>query len=356
MSDSESVVDVLHIGIVGDYPGGMAQVVNGYLDWNFSRCEINAVASTSGRRDPLMPFRFINAVRRLIGFTSGTRKKVVVVHLSEGGSFIREGMIVCFARLLGIPAIAHLHGANFGEFSSRFSWLTGFVLRRATGIMVLTDEAERIVRCLAPGVAEIRRARNAVSQPSSIVSKEKKVVFCGELSHRKGIDTLLAAWARIDRRDWELQLAGPDLIGIGPKPGAGVSYCGPLPHHRVLDLQDRAAVAVLPSRDEALPMFLIEAMARGCAVVSTRVGQIAELVSADCGRLVEPGDVDALVESLSLLIDDDVLRDSCGQSARDRVRSDYSMQVVGADLDQFWFSVANNSRSDSVKWARRGKL
>jgi glycosyltransferase involved in cell wall biosynthesis len=62
-----------------------------------------------------------------------------------------------------------------------------------------------------------------------------------------------------------------------------------------------ASIAVLPSREEAFPMFLVEAMAQGCAIVATDVGGVRELLG-EAGLLVRADDADALGDALTRLI------------------------------------------------------
>jgi glycosyltransferase involved in cell wall biosynthesis len=63
-------------------------------------------------------------------------------------------------------------------------------------------------------------------------------------------------------------------------------------------------VFALPTRGEAVPHVVAEAMAAGLPVVSTQVGAIPDLVGDDCGVLIPPGDVSALRASLTALFGD----------------------------------------------------
>lgn len=60
-----------------------------------------------------------------------------------------------------------------------------------------------------------------------------------------------------------------------------------------------ARAMILPSRAEGLPVAIMEALAQGCPVISTRITGIPELVDKSCGWLVPPGDVPALIEAVS---------------------------------------------------------
>ncbi len=111
-----------------------------------------------------------------------------------------------------------------------------------------------------------------------------------------------------------------------------------------MKLLETSQVAVLPSRDEAMPMFLIEAMARANAIVSTRVGGIPELVDQDSGILVPAGDVHSLHDALDRILNDDSFRQSASRAARDSYLARFSPQVVVPKLEAFWTTVIESAK------------
>lgn len=80
-----------------------------------------------------------------------------------------------------------------------------------------------------------------------------------------------------------------------------------------------AAVFLFPSRYEGYGLPPLEAMATGCAVVSTRVGAVPEfLADREDGLLVEPRDVAGMARAVLALLGDDGLRARLGAGARAR--------------------------------------
>jgi glycosyltransferase involved in cell wall biosynthesis len=77
-------------------------------------------------------------------------------------------------------------------------------------------------------------------------------------------------------------------------------------------------VFVLPSLAEGTPNSIIEAMAHGLPIIATEVGGIPDLLSADSGILVPPGDTAALAEAMRRLASDPHLRAVMGRAARER--------------------------------------
>ena len=118
---------------------------------------------------------------------------------------------------------------------------------------------------------------------------------------------------------------------------------------RALDLQDvvllpglcrdvggflkKAAVFVLPSLSECLPLAILEAMSAGKPVVATTVGGVHEtVVHEETGLLVPPGDAQALASALDRLIRDADFRGRLGRSARARYLSQFSVDRM---VDQY---------------------
>ena len=104
-----------------------------------------------------------------------------------------------------------------------------------------------------------------------------------------------------------------------------VRFAGPLSFDRVLPRYATADVVVLPAmqaadgRREVTPNALLEAMAMGCAVVSTPIGGIPEIIEDGVsGLLVPSGDAAALAAAL-MRLRDPAMRARLGAAARERV-------------------------------------
>ncbi|UQP02427.1 glycosyltransferase [Burkholderia multivorans] len=137
--------------------------------------------------------------------------------------------------------------------------------------------------------------------------------------------TLLRAYAQLlERNDVRehLVLAGDgahraELQQLAVELGVGdrVHFAGQLdnPH----PLMSRASIFVLSSKNEGMPMALIEAVALGKAIVSTDcpTGPRDILDHGDAGVLVPVGDVDALCDAMARLLSDHALRAEVGARA-----------------------------------------
>ncbi|MCP5111872.1 MAG: glycosyltransferase, partial [bacterium] len=93
---------------------------------------------------------------------------------------------------------------------------------------------------------------------------------------------------------------------------------------------------LLSSRSEAMPMSLLEGMAARLYPISTDVGGVAEVIGDDEGRLVPPGDHDALGRAMAAAVDcAEVSRESARRSAA-RVRNDYSVEALTAKYKEIY--------------------
>jgi glycosyltransferase involved in cell wall biosynthesis len=148
-----------------------------------------------------------------------------------------------------------------------------------------------------------------------------RVLFTGQMSVRKGVHHLLAAWDLARLGDAELLLAGApkdayiaDLVG---KRGAGVRYLGFVPHAKLHELYQEVDVYVFPSLAEGGVYVIYEALASGLpCIVSASAGSAVR--DGREGFVVPAGDVEELAGRLKQLANDEPLRLRLGAAACER--------------------------------------
>ncbi|HEV3403651.1 MAG TPA: glycosyltransferase family 4 protein [Gaiellaceae bacterium] len=229
------------------------------------------------------------------------------------------------ARFSGRPFVVTLHGTGSAgrisdlSLAARAPRLVRFLLRPARAVICVSDVLADTMRSI--GVDHACSIPNGVDIPSERLeeTEEPFVLYAGRLSQEKGIAELVEA-----TRGMRLVVAGD-----GPLRALVPDALGFVSHDELEQLYDRAAVVVLPSHREGLPLCLLEAMAHGRPVVATAVGGIPQLVEdGRTGLLVEPGDTDGLRAALELLLADPELRLRMGRAARIRVQRMCSWQRV----------------------------
>lgn len=156
---------------------------------------------------------------------------------------------------------------------------------------------------------------------SQTQAKDKVLLAAGRVNdwHCKGFDVLMQAWNKIAYKypDWTLKVAG---LGSEQTINFLKSFLTSSPAKKqteflgyskdMLSLYRQAAVYVLSSRSEGLPMVLIEAMSQGCAPVATaNMGRTAEIITSEKeGIICKAEDVDDLARSIDRMIDDEAYR------------------------------------------------
>jgi glycosyltransferase involved in cell wall biosynthesis len=121
-----------------------------------------------------------------------------------------------------------------------------------------------------------------------------------------------------------------------------VTLHGQLKHDSLLALMARSHILLHPSmhidqnnRFDTCPVTVTEAMAQGVPVIATHHGGIVEEITDGLqGYLVAEGDSTTLGEKIVLLSNDDSLREDMGQRAWEKVRDEFGIPVIRAQMQQ----------------------
>jgi glycosyltransferase involved in cell wall biosynthesis len=147
------------------------------------------------------------------------------------------------------------------------------------------------------------------------------------------------------RGEVEAQIARANLAPL-------VHLHGPLPRQEVARALGQASVFVLPcvptrgGKREGIPIVLMEAMASGLPVVTSRLSGIPELVEHGVsGFLVEPGDTAGIATALAELAGDPAQGAALGQAGVAVVRRDFDLRRNAATLARLFASHAENTEA-----------
>jgi glycosyltransferase involved in cell wall biosynthesis len=220
-------------------------------------------------------------------------------------------------------------------------------LTGATFVATCTRYNERHLRSVAPDAA-IRCIYHGLDlrgyEPRTAEGRARPLLLSvAQLKEKKGLGYLLDACRALTDRgvdvDVEIVGEGPlrarleaqaDALGLTDR----VRFLGALPHDEVVARYAEATAFVLPcvtasdgDRD-GIPNVILEAMAMGLPVVSTRHSGIPEAVEdGETGLLVEPGDTDALADALATLLADPERGDWMGAAGRRRVEKVFDVEI-----------------------------
>lgn len=182
-----------------------------------------------------------------------------------------------------------------------------------------------------------------------INDESKVLLFVGVLDrahHFKGVDQLLRAISKIERSEVILMIIGdgdqkPMYIHLARELGLDerIYFLGTIPHKDLPPFFAAADVVVLPSNPpESFGMVLIEAMACGRPVIASNLPGVRTVVEG-AGKLVNPGDVNDLVEKINLMVQDTEYRKRMGAAGRQKVEQKYAWPVIHPKLEALYESV-----------------
>jgi glycosyltransferase involved in cell wall biosynthesis len=316
-------------------PGGMASVARGHLAvLEDAGVPVQHVATYTSRSRSAATVCFILAM------LSSIRRRgaisVAHLHVSQRGSIVRGVLLARVLNWRGAAIVCTVHGSGFRRFAERHPRLVRALLAQLEIVTVLSSSTLGVVRRLRPS-ADVRLLPNAVILPAgSFLTRPENlhdVLFAGEIGTRKGVDTLLAAWGALSTQE----KAGGRLLLAGPRGDMEVAsrgdviWLGAVSPEEVAHLLVRSRLGVLPSRAEAMPMFVLEVMAHGRPIITTDIEDL-RLVVGEGGLIVAPADTAELSHALHrALVDDEWVR-AKGVKARARVARDYSLERVGEQL------------------------
>jgi glycosyltransferase involved in cell wall biosynthesis len=109
-----------------------------------------------------------------------------------------------------------------------------------------------------------------------------------------------------------------------------VEFTGPLEAHQIVELYERAEMAVVPSLYEGFSLPAVESMACGVPLVATTGGALPEVVGPDgeAALVVAPNDPSALAAAMGRVLGDAVLRARLGAAGRERVLKRFTWQAT----------------------------
>jgi glycosyltransferase involved in cell wall biosynthesis len=346
----EGRVRVLHINLAPPGKGGIERLLVNFFDslhgdeFEISLCILDGDSETGkqleGRGCKIWtlhrdPNRFDRSIYpRLTRLLRDYRPDIVHMH---GAGCLLFG--VPAARWAGIRNLVFTsHSSLLRPFSMRRAVLAG-LLRLVSGRVAVSEAARGVL------VQNYRVARKTVDviyngvdvarfQPAcSERTSDLTIGFCGVFRPEKQLPLLIEAGAQLRERGFSARLL---LVGDGPampecrrlvesrKLADAVTFAGE--QSDVRPFLEQMDIFVLPSRIEAMPVALLEAMALGKTAVGSAVGGIPEIIEDGVsGLLLQRAEAGELAAVLARLLDDQELRQRLAAAARRRVEEGFSL-------------------------------
>ncbi len=257
-----------------------------------------------------------------------------------------------------VPLVVQPHGslssvrraARFAAIKKCFIGLFLGVLRQARLVIALTQEEKKSIEAIVGNAPKIAVVPNGIDpHPFADVSeidlhakfgipKVSRIIgFVGRISPIKGLDISLRILAKLkDSHAFTFLIIGPDegemrklqkeaqALGIAER----VVFVGMLSGEEKLRVMKSCDLFLFTSRDEGLPMTVLEAAALGIPQVLSRECNVPEVEEYGAGYVHPLEDVDTLAGSVASILDEDDLRRRLGGNARRMVRERFDSRKV----------------------------
>jgi glycosyltransferase involved in cell wall biosynthesis len=287
--------------------------------------------------DRLAPRKYVRLALQLVEAARGLGLGRLHAHFASRAAHVA----MLAAPILGVPFSFTAHAKDiFHEEVDRD--LLRVKMREADRIATVTDYNRRVLLEIGADLPLLERKTmriyNGVDltlfRVQAAAPAAPRILGVGRLVEKKGFPVLVDACARLRASGVPFAC---DIVGAGAQEallratieashlGDAITLRGALPLEAVAETMRAATVVVLPciraadGNVDALPTVLLEAMATGVPVVSTRLSGIPEIiVDGETGFLVPPGDPGALADALDRLLADPTHAFDMGRAARAR--------------------------------------
>ena len=244
----------------------------------------------------------------------------------------------------GVAAIWYIHEslvarqliAQIGEIQPTFAMADLLVMPTLRTAQLYAPFTDRPLEVVPYGIPPAMAPMNTTRDDSARFT----FLLLGTYESRKGQDVFLEAIAQMPaavRERAVFRMAGRKLDGKFYD--ALARQAAALPNVELLDALDhdeaRAAIAaadvlVCASRDETMPIAILEAMSLGKAIVSTDVGGIAEWLCDGLNALIVPAeDSRTLAQAMRRCIEEPKLLETLGANAQKTFRENFSLDRLG---------------------------
>ena len=290
--------------------------------------------------DAGVPVRIVPSVRgkfdirgnaRMVGVLRHGHPHVVHVNMAAVTNN-RHALVTAWAARR--PVVATLHIRNEIPPGLHRSLLGLAYGRLARFIAVSSDVATQLVHELHIPEQRVTVVPNGVAVTQETdrgrTHRPLRVGTLGRLTAQKGLDILIACLRQLRDEGHDVELV---IAGEGPDRGALETLAAGLPVRLVGFVDDvqpfleSLDLFCLPSRAEALPFALLEAMMCGLPCVVTRVGDMADAVG-DAGVVVPPNNAGLLARAIGGLLSSPTQRKELGRLGRLRAVDHYSVEAM----------------------------
>ena len=317
--------------------GGVAQVI--YLYDNLIYPKFKFIANSGGGNKFRKLWIAIESLLMMIWRCLVDKDiKIVHIHTASYNSFRRSVWFMRVAQFMRRKVILHIHGGGFKDYYATDKEWISKKLNCADRLIVLSPFWKEFFDTIVEQ-SKVYVIENIIEYPQKkSVTKDDRLhlLFLGLIADAKGIFDLLDV-LREHKEEFKnkliLHVGGNGEVDRFNKFIADnhlrdmVLYEGWVSGDKKVDLLNLCDLYILPSYAEGVPLSILEAMSYDMAIVASNVGGIPELVNDTNGIMFNPGDKDAIYQSLKILLESSEKLDNLKSNASKGVEVHYADEV-----------------------------
>ena len=278
------------------------------------------------------------------------RQKPDIVHAYLPRAYVAAGLAAWRRR---VPVIVAGRRGFTSASAYRTVWwrILAGLANRVIDVQICNSNAVREVAVAEEGVKRERTrviyngidlpSLNRAALPPELASADPQAVMVANFIAYKGHVHVLQAVAKVlqGRARFRLVLIGdgpqrPELERVAAELGLGEHIVFAGRRKDAAELVGAFDFSILGSSEESFPNALMESMAVAVPVISTRVGGVPELVDDRVhGLLVPFGDVAAMAQAITWMLDHPDERHQMGDAGRKRIAADFSTERMVAETE-----------------------
>ena len=285
------------IGQIQNKKTGLGKSINDFIDF----CNENATHTTT--IDITDNKKFFKHCYRILA--SDTEVFYFTPSGSVGGN-IRDSFYLWLMILKQKKIVTHFHNSAFGNVVNRnriLQFINKWIYRRINKIIVLGYKSKQMFESLKVPNTKFEVIRNGIDE-ELFISEEKliqkqhtqpfNVIYFSNMIKEKGYDIVLEVAKKMQGNpkyhfyfsgkffDKQLEEAfKKDISGMN-----NVTYYNGVYGQEKKKLLQEMHYFILPSKEEALPISMLEAMANGLYIIVSNVGVISEVIEPEASHLL----------------------------------------------------------------------
>lgn len=284
-----------------------------------------------------------------------------VVHICSSASIslIKDFLMIKIAQFFKSKTIVHFHFGRIPDLAvkknSEWKMICKVISTADHAIVIDNASYETLIK---HGIKNVSYLPNPISP--SILEEVKKcnelrlprtLLFVGQGLRTKGIFELVGACQQIPNITLKMlgTITEENKNALYKKYGnpSWLKILGNHKHDVVVKEMAKCDIFVLPTYTEGFPNVILEAMAVGCAIITTPVGAIPQMLENEndkqFGVLVTPKDIISLREAIIELLDNEKLKQELRVNVQRRVNERYNISFIWTQITNIWHSLLSTS-------------